>query len=131
MMLADYSLIKKANAAMNLANVLSIEHSSSYFKTIMVAFVFDEINSNKRNNIVEYFFFLLHKKFLTSRKEILIYYEMLDKLIANGIIQKDKSFLYVDGRNVERKATKSKIQIIERVLQVSDADFARLFVQYV
>lgn len=130
-MLADYSLIKKANAAMNLANVLSIEHSSSYFKTIMVAFVFDEINSNKRNNIVEYFFFLLHKKFLTSRKEILIYYEMLDKLIANGIIQKDKSFLYVDGRNVERKATKSKIQIIERVLQVSDADFARLFVQYV
>lgn len=130
-MLADYSLIKKANAATNLVNVLSIEHSSSYFKTVMVAFVFNEINSNKRNNIIEYFFFLLHKKFLTSRKEISIYYEMLNKLIANGIIQKDKSFLYVDGRNVERKATKSKIQIIERVLQVSDADFARLFVQYV
>ena len=133
MILNECILLKKASAAMNIVSVLSIEPSSSFFKTVMVAFVFNEIDesSKKRNNIAEWFFSILHNKFLISKSEIAVYYEMLDKLVANDIIKSEKSYLFFEDMKYIKKLTKSKINIIKSVLQINDADFARLFIQYV
>lgn len=133
MILNECILLKKASAAMNIVSVLSIEPSSSFFKTVMVAFVYNEIDesSKKRNNIAEWFFSILHNKFLISKSEIAVYYEMLDKLVANDIIKSEKSYLFFEDMKYIKKLTKSKINIIKSVLQINDADFARLFIQYV
>ena len=133
MMDNTYSLIRRGRAALNLYNVLSIAESTSFFKAVMVSFVFDDIgtNSNRQNNITEFFFGILHKRFITSKKEISIYYGMLSQLIESDIIKHKESSIFVDDDRLKKRFSKIQTRVVERIMKISDEDFARLFVQYV
>ena len=133
MMDNTYSLIRRGRAALNLYNVLSIAKSTSFFKAVMVSFVFDDIgtNSNRQNNITEFFFDILHKRFITSKKEISIYYEMLSQLIESDIIKHKEASIFVDDDRLKKRFSKIQTRVVERIMRISDEDFARLFVQYV